>query len=72
MKLRIVVKPNARQTKVEPLEGKSYRISVTVPPVEGKANEAVVEALSEHFGAAKSRFRIVAGHKGRTKIVEYA
>lgn len=71
MKFQVVVKPNAREVRVEKGEGNSYRVWVTVPPVEGKANEAVVEALGEFFGAAKSRFRIVSGHKGRNKIVEF-
>lgn len=71
MRLTVFVKPNAREARVEKGEGNRYIVRVAVPPVEGRANEAMLEALSEHFGAAKSRFRIVSGHRGRSKIIEF-
>lgn len=38
--------------------------------VDGKANDALVRVLAEHFGVSKSRVTIVRGHASRTKIVE--
>lgn len=38
--------------------------------VDGKANDALVRVLAEHFGVSKSRVTIVHGHASRTKIVE--
>lgn len=40
------------------------------PPVENRANIALVESLSDHFGIPKSRIRIVAGLKSKNKVVE--
>ena len=70
MKLTIVVKPNARRTKVEKITDGSYKISVNAPATEGKANEAVIAALAEHFNVAKSAVQILNGAKGRKKLVE--
>ncbi|MGH7196274.1 MAG: DUF167 domain-containing protein [Candidatus Saccharimonadales bacterium] len=38
-------------------------------PVGGKANEAVIKALSQYFGVAKSRVKIVRGETSRVKLV---
>lgn len=39
------------------------------PPVDGQANEALVELLSKELGVAKSRVHITAGHTSRQKVV---
>ena len=70
MKLTIVVKPNARRTKVEKMTDGSYKILINAPATEGKANEAVIAALAEHFNVAKSAVQILHGAKGRKKLVE--
>ena len=70
MKLQIAVKPNARRAGVEKLADGTYRVSVNAPPREGRANEAVIEALADFFGVPKSSIRIVMGVSGRKKVVE--
>jgi len=44
------------------------RLSAT--PVDGKANEQLIELLPEYFGVAKSLVRIVRGKTSRLKTVE--
>ena len=70
MILSITVKSNARHTSIEKLSDGSYRISVNVPRVEGKANEAVVVALAEYFSVPKSKVTLLKGIRGRRKRVE--
>lgn len=70
MKITVQVKPNAREEKVEQVSESTLKVSVTVPPEKGKANEAMRKALAAHFGVAPSRVRIMAGHAARVKIVE--
>jgi hypothetical protein len=41
-----------------------------VPPIEGKANEKMIEVLSEYLKKPKKSISILSGFKGRTKIVE--
>jgi len=70
MKLTITVKPNSRKTQVEPVGEGEYRVWVTASPQDGKANEAVIEALADHFDVPKSRIRIVHGASSRKKLIE--
>jgi uncharacterized protein len=70
MRLTISVKPNARKEAVEAIAPGEYRVSVKAPAQEGRANEAVIRVLAEHFKVAKSRVRITHGHKGKKKLIE--
>ena len=70
MKISIRVKPNSKTTSVEKTEELSYIVRVKAPAKEGKANAAVVEALSEYFGVPKSRISVAKGLASRNKVVE--
>lgn len=68
--LTVRVTPRARRTEVaEILEDGTLRIRVTAPPVEGKANAALIHFLAQALGIRKNRVEIVAGEKGLDKIV---
>jgi uncharacterized protein len=68
--LAIRVTPRASRNEiVEVLSDGTVRIRLTAPPVEGKANEALVEFLSKVLDIAPSRIEIVAGLTGRDKLV---
>jgi uncharacterized protein (TIGR00251 family) len=69
MKLTIKVKTNAKENSVEEGPEGEFRVRVKAPPQEGRANEAVIEALAAHFKIPKSRVTIVGGFKSKTKIV---
>jgi uncharacterized protein YggU (UPF0235/DUF167 family) len=43
---------------------------VTAPPVDGLANEALIDFLSDSLGVARRNVCIVTGQSSRTKIVE--
>ena len=43
---------------------------VNAPPVDGAANEAVVEVLAKALGVPRRAISIVAGHASRSKVVE--
>ena len=47
-----------------------YKVKLTSPPVDGKANEALIEILSDHFKVAKSNITIVGGKSARMKMVD--
>ena len=69
MRFKIKVVPNAKQNKVIE-EANRLKVYLTAPPVEGKANKALVEFLSEHFGVKKNKIRIIRGEKSREKAIE--
>ena len=70
MKIAITVKPNTKRSGLEQLADDSYRVAVKSPPVDGKANAEVIEALAKHFRVPKSAVRITRGAAGRKKWVE--
>jgi uncharacterized protein (TIGR00251 family) len=68
MKITLKVIPGAKKNlwKDEPLGVKVY---LNAPAVEGKANKALVDFLSEHFGVSKARIEIIKGLKSRHKTI---
>ena len=71
-KLTISVKPNARRAKIEKRSATEYVVWVSAPAREGRANDAVVAMLAEHFAVPKSSLRIVRGERAKRKTVEIA
>ena len=69
MNISVKVTANAKRNSVEKTGENSYRIRVSAPAVEGKANGAVVELLSEYFDIPKSRIIILKGRASKNKIV---
>lgn len=69
MRFTIQVIPRSSQNKIIPLGDNSFKVKLTAAPVDGKANEALIQFLSEYFDVAKSKIRIVKGEKGRKKTV---
>ena len=70
MRISVRVKPGSRIAAVEKEPDGIYTCRVREPAKEGRANDAVVRALAEHFGVAKSRVAIVKGSGSKHKIVD--
>ena len=70
MKIEIRVKTRAKIEKVVLATSGIYEVSLNVPPVEGRANERVVELLAAFFKVPKSKIRILRGQKSKLKLVE--
>ncbi len=74
VKINLKVIPQAKMNKVEVpvVDDKGFiniKLRVTAPAVDGKANEAVIKLLSEHYKIAKSYIEIVSGWTSRQKVV---
>lgn len=65
----IRVVPRSSKEGVAGFEGGVLRIRLNAPPVEGQANAALVRFLSKALDVPKSSIVLVAGGKGRNKIV---
>ncbi len=66
MKLSIRVTPRAKKNAVKYKEG-LWRVYVTAPPVDGKANSAVIDLLVKTFDLRRSEIHIISGHLVRDK-----
>lgn len=69
-KIEVHVKPNARRTEVKEIQAGLLQVFINAPPIEGRANDAVIEALADYYNVAKSRVVIRHGERGRKKLVE--
>jgi uncharacterized protein (TIGR00251 family) len=63
------VKPNARRSVLEELEGGIWRAQLKSPPVDGKANRELVALVADFFACPKSAVSIRSGAAGRMKLV---
>lgn len=68
--LTVRVTPRARRTEIAGvMDDGTLRVRVTAPPVEGKANAALVRLLAEVLQVRANRIEIIAGQTGLDKIL---
>ncbi len=70
--LAVSVIPRSPREEVAGFAGGAVRIRLTAPPVENRANDALVRFLAKSLGVSRSDIRIAAGGTGRRKIVRVA
>ena len=68
-KITIHVQPNSRQDRITGFRADVLYVRIAAPPVEGKANEALIKLLSKRLGLSKSHFNIDRGSTGRLKTI---
>ena len=68
--IAVRVTPRASRNKiVEILADGTIKIHIAAPPVDGDANEKLIEFLSDVLNTPKTRLEIVAGVSGRDKLI---
>ncbi len=68
--IKVRVSPNAKRSGFEGLwNGTHLKLALRAPAVDGKANEAVIDFLSDFFHIKKSQIKIVSGQINRCKII---
>lgn len=70
MKIKIKVTPRAKANKIIGWQGDALRVRLTAPPVDGKANEALIKFLAGEWKISQSSVKILKGESGREKLVE--
>ena len=70
MRIRVRVVPRAKKSGIEPLPDGSLRVRVSAPAEGGRANEAVIDALADHFHVPKRAVTIRQGLTTRSKLVD--
>ena len=67
--LSVRVHPGARKNGVTGVHADALKIALTAPPVDGKANEALIAFLAEALHMPRARVSLVAGATSRAKMV---
>jgi len=70
MRIYVRVTPRASKNEVVKISEGDYKVKLTAPPVDGKANSMLLKILAEHFNIPKSSLQIIGGKSSRTKIVD--
>ena len=65
----VYVQPAASRNRLGEKTPRGWKLSVTAPPVEGRANRACIQVLAKLLGVPRSSLRIVQGKTSRQKVI---
>jgi uncharacterized protein (TIGR00251 family) len=68
----VKVHPRAKKNAITGEVGDALKLSLTAPPVDGKANEACIDFFAKLLKVPRSSVTIAAGHGGRNKVIRVA
>jgi uncharacterized protein (TIGR00251 family) len=69
-RIAVKVQPGASRDRLIGKTGEEWRIALTAPPVEGRANRACMDFLARVLGVPRSAVIIVRGETSRRKLVQ--
>jgi uncharacterized protein (TIGR00251 family) len=67
--IKVQVVPRSSRNQIIVGENDVFKLKVTAPPIEGKANKALKELLAKKLGVAKGDVEIISGQRSRQKTV---
>lgn len=68
----VKVHPRARKNAITGEAGDAFKVTLTAPPVDGKANEACIEFFAKFLKVPRSSVTIAAGQSSRNKVIRVA
>jgi len=67
--LTLHVQPGAKRSEIAGLHGAALKIRLAAPPIEGRANEALLKFIAELFGVPLRQVELKQGGQSRHKVV---
>ncbi|TEW54571.1 YggU family protein [Psychromonas sp. RZ22] len=67
--LRLYLQPKASRDQFVGQHGEELKVSITAPPIDGKANAHLIKFLSKQFNVAKSAINVEKGTQSRHKLI---
>ena len=68
--LTLHIQPGAKRTEFAGRHGDALKIRLAAPPVDGKANEALIKFIAETLKLPKSAVSLKSGQSSRHKVLE--
>ena len=68
----VKIHPRAKKNAITGELGDALKVSLTTPPVEGRANEACIEYFAKLLKVPRSSVTIAAGQNSRNKVIRVA
>lgn len=69
MTIQLRVQPRAKRNSLTRRPENEWKLQVTAPALEGKANQACIEFFARGLGISRSRVTLVSGEKSRHKVI---
>jgi len=69
VRIEVWIQPRASRDEIVGPQGEVLKIRLKAPPVEGKANQALIRFLARVFGIPKRRIEILSGLTSRRKSI---
>jgi uncharacterized protein (TIGR00251 family) len=69
---KVRVHPRAKKNAITGETGDALRVSLTAPPLEGRANNACVEFIANLLNVPRSSVTIASGETSRNKVIRVA
>lgn len=70
MRIFVTVKPRKKEEKVDKIDDTHYVVYTKAPPVDNKANDAVLRILAVYFDLPRWKIQLVSGQSSRKKIID--
>jgi len=70
--IAVHVQPGAKRTAVAGVHGERLKIRISAPPVEGRANAAIVAFIAEQLGVPRAQVSVARGERSRDKLIAVA
>ena len=68
----VKIHPRAKKNAISGELGEALKVSLTAPPLEGRANQACIEFLAKLLKVPRSSVTIASGHTNRYKVIRVA
>lgn len=70
IRLNLYIQPGAKSTEISGLHDGALKIRLNAPPIEGRANEALIKYLAKCFDVPSKQIKLIRGEKSRRKTFE--
>lgn len=70
LSLTLHIQPGAKKTELAGLHGDALKIRLAAPPVDGKANDALLRYLADTLDRPRADVVLKSGQSSRRKVVE--
>ncbi|MCG6875588.1 MAG: DUF167 domain-containing protein [Betaproteobacteria bacterium] len=68
--IAIHVQPGAKRSAVAGIHGERLKVRIAAPPIEGRANAAIVAFIAERLGVPRAQVKVARGERSRDKLIE--
>ena len=66
----VQIQPKSSRNEIVGIHDGRLKIKITTPPVDGKANESLIEFLAKTFKISKSKVEILKKHTSKLKTIK--